>query len=152
MCCDMRTPRELRTRLEYRSSFHSPTGHPRDPTSMPHLGLALIFVFVVEELIPTQHKPPLLPVLHDALLLPQPAGFEYRAQLVGGQGPPWAPALFPHHQALGASWKARTHAVSVENETTTPSRHLSYPGTEAWGPGWQCKFNSLSPCVSRAYA
>lgn len=98
---------------------------------MPHLGLALIFVFVVEELIPTQHKPSLLPVLHDAPLLPQPAGFEYRAQLVGDQGPPWAPALFPHHQALGASWKARTHTVSVEKEISTPSRHLSYAGARA---------------------
>lgn len=70
---------------------------------MPYLGLVLIFVFVIEELITTQHEPSLLPVFHDAPLLLQPACLEYRAQLVGGQGPPWAPVLFPHHQALGAS-------------------------------------------------
>lgn len=88
-----------------------PMGHR---TVMSYLGLALIFVFVVEELITTQHEPSLLPVLHDAPLLLQPAGLEYRAQLVGAQGPPWAPVLFSHHQALGASWKPRTHSECGE--------------------------------------
>lgn len=88
-----------------------PTGRR---TFTPYLGLALFFVFVIEELVTTQHEPSLLPVLHDAPLLLQPAGLEYRAQLVGGQGPPRASVLFPHHQALGASWKPRTHSECGE--------------------------------------
>lgn len=106
---------------------------------MPYLGLALIFVFVVEELITTQYEPSLLPVLHDAPLLLQPAGLEYRAQLVGGQGPPRAPVLFPHHQALGASWKPRTHSECGETlvSLAAPICSPGYPGTKACGPEWQ---------------
>lgn len=61
--CDMGTCMELRTRLEYWFSFHAhveltlpyyPNIIPMGPGAfMPHLGLAFIFVFVVEELIST---------------------------------------------------------------------------------------------------
>jgi hypothetical protein len=60
--CDMGTHMELRMSLDYRSSFHAhielslpyPSTTPMAPrTCMPHLGLAFIFVFVVEELIPS---------------------------------------------------------------------------------------------------
>ena len=46
-------------------------------TCASHLGLGLIFVLVVEKLISKQHKPALLPVLHDAPLLLQPACLEH---------------------------------------------------------------------------
>lgn len=91
---------------------------PWSPTMMPmgrgigasHLGLGLIFVLVVEELIPTQHEPALLPALHDASLLLQPARLQHGAQPAGAGRPPGAPALLPHHQALGAGWKSSTHS------------------------------------------
>lgn len=72
-----------------------------------HLGLGLVFVLVVEKLIPTQHEPALLPVLHDAPLPLQPALLEHGAQSSGAGQPPWAAALFSHHQAFGAGWKPK---------------------------------------------
>lgn len=81
-------------------------------TCVSHLGLGLILVLVVEKLIPTQHKPALLPVLHDAPLLLQPACLQHWAQPVGVGWLPGAPALLSHHQAFGAGWKPGTHKVS----------------------------------------
>lgn len=96
-------------------------------TRASHLGLGLVSVLVVEELVPTQHEPALLPALPDAPLLLQPACLQHRAQAVGAGRPPWAPALLPHHQAFGAGWKPRTHMVSVKD-----ARHsLPHPGIPA---------------------
>lgn len=109
-----------------------------DRTCTSHLGLDLIFVLVVEKLIPTQHKPALLPVLHDAPLLLQPARLQHGAQPVRAWRPPGAPALLPHHQALGTGCKPRTHTVSMKAacllSVLPPSQCPSCLVTEAWEP------------------
>lgn len=84
-------------------------------TRASHLGLGLILVLVVEQLVPTQHEPALLPVLHDAPLLLQPARLQHGAQPVGARQLARTPALLAHHQAFGAGWKPRTHTVSVKD-------------------------------------
>ena len=118
---------------------------PWSPTMMPtghrmcasHLGLGLIFVLVVEELIPAQHEPALLPVLHDASLLLQPACLQHRAQPAGAGRPPGAPALLPHHQAFGAGWKPSTHIMNTNNgrlwSVLAPVCYPSHPVTTVMG-------------------
>lgn len=93
-----------------------------------HLRLGLVFVLIVEKLISTQHKPALLPILHDAPLLLQPSSLQHRAQPALARRPPGAPALLPHHQAFGAGWNPKTHIVSMKNGMSVvrpaPSWHL----------------------------
>ena len=118
---------------------------PWSPTMMPmghrmgasHLGLGLIFVLVVEELIPTQHEPALLPALHDASLLLQPARLQHGAQPAGAGLPPGAPALLPHHQAFGTGWKSSTHTMNMKDgrpwSVRAPLWHPSLPVTTVTG-------------------
>lgn len=100
-----------------------------------HLGLGLIFVLIVEKLIPTQHEPALLPVFHDAPLLLQPACLQHGAQLLGAGQPPRALALLTHHQAFGAGWKSRIYTIKRKDvcvlSVLAPSWHPSCPVTRA---------------------
>ena len=120
---------------------HAPWSPPRMPTGhrkrASHLGLGLIFVLVVEELIPTQHEPALLPALHDASLLLQPARLQHGAQPAGAGRPPGAPALLPHHQAFGAGWKSSTRTVNTKDgrprPVLAPLWHPSLPVATAMG-------------------
>lgn len=88
------------------------TGHR---TCAYYLGLGLIFILIKEKLIPTQHEPALLPVLHDAPLLLQPACLQHGAQSLWARWPSRALALLPHHQAFGTGWNPKTHIVSMED-------------------------------------
>lgn len=122
-----------------------PAGHR---THAPHLGLALIFVLVVEELIPTQHEPALLPVLHYAPLLLQPACLQDGAQPAGAGWLPRAPALLPHHQAFGAGWKPSTHTVSTKDGrpgvSPCPTLASQLPGDQSMG----ASASRARPCLA----
>lgn len=120
-----------------RSSTAVCAGHGACPT---HLGLGLVFVLVVEKLVPAQHKPALLPVLHDAPLLFQPARLQHGAAPARAGGLPGAPARLPHHQAFGAGCKPRAHQVSEQDASLFQS--WPYPGTQlpcgqTWSLGLQ---------------
>lgn len=88
------------------------TGHR---TCASYLGLGLIFILIEEKLVPTQHEPALLPVLHDAPLLLQPTCLQHGAQPLWARWPSRALALLPHHQAFGTGWNPKTHIVSMED-------------------------------------